>query len=129
MNIESKEYQKIVKKIGAPRYGTGDKIRSTMFEGLATVKEHPFFNGFTWMYYFNENEVGCGQDYLRSAYEWVAYNEVGATTPSKTILFTEADLAKAYAEGKGEEWDYTDVKTFQRWYPELHLIPAMGYDK
>jgi len=118
MNTESKEYKKIVKKIGAPLFNTGDKVYSTVFEGMATIKEHPFFNGFTWMYYFNENEIGCGQQYLRSAFEFVAYNEVDVT---KSILFTEAESAKAYAEGKGEEWDYIDIVTFKRWYPEIEL--------
>jgi|ERR1044072_1620821 hypothetical protein len=116
MNTESKEYKKIVKKIGTPLYKAGDKVSSNMFEGVATVKGEPFYNGFVWMYYFNENEVGCGQEYLRSAYEWVAYNE---NTDIKPILFTGWHLAKAFVETQGAEWDFTDIKTFKSWYPEI----------
>lgn len=120
MNTESKEYKKIVRKIGAPLYKAGDKVKSTMFDGVATVKEHPEYNGFVWMYTFEENRMlRLGQEYLRSAFEWVAYNEVGITHPTKTILFIEERIAKEYVEGKGDDWDYVSLKTFKSWYPEI----------
>jgi hypothetical protein len=118
MNTESKEYKKIVKKIGEPLFNNEDKVKSTMFEGVATVNGHPEYNGFVWMYTFEENRMlRLGQEYLRSAYEWVVYDEVGTTRPTKTILFIEAEEAKKYVERKGENWDYVDIKTFQSWYP------------
>jgi hypothetical protein len=116
MNTESKEYKKIVKKIGHPKYKDGDKVYSSMFEGIATIKGYPFFNGFVWMYYFNENEVGCGQEYLSSAYEWIAYN-----SPTEWKLFTGIHLAFAFADSKGECWDVTSIETFKSWYPEINL--------
>lgn len=117
MNTESKEYKKIVKKIGAPKFNDGDKVKSTMFEGLATIKGHPEYNGFVWMYSFNENRMlRCGQEYLRSAYEYVIYDETGNGSP---IAFIESETAKANAIARGENWDYTDIKTFQSWYPEI----------
>lgn len=117
MNTESKEYKKIVKKIGEPRFKTGDKVKSTMFEGVATVKEHPEYNGYVWMYSFEENRMlRLGQEYLRSAFEYVVYNEGGEGKP---IAFIDAETAKIHAMVKGENWDYTDLKTFQNWYPEI----------
>lgn len=113
------QYKAVIKKIGEPKYGKDDKVRSTMFEGMATIKEHPRFNGFTWMYYFNENQVGCGQEYLRSAYEWIAYN-----SPTEWKLFTGIHLALAFANSKGECWDVTSIVTFKSWYPEINLVPS-----
>jgi hypothetical protein len=119
MNTESKEYRKIVKKIGAPLYNAGDKVKSTMFDGVATVKEHPEFNGFVWMYSFNELVVRCGQEYLRSAYEWVAYDST--STPTKWLPFTGFHLAIAYADTQGNDWDVTSIQNFKTWHPEINL--------
>lgn len=120
MNTESKEY----KKIGVPLFKAGDKVKTTVTQdGVLTIKGEPRFNGFTWMYQFEGNDYGFGQEYLRSAFEFVAYNDIGnSNTPTKWVLFTGYHLAQAYVETKNEEWDFTDIKTFKCWYPEIDLV-------
>jgi hypothetical protein len=67
-NDSVKKYtDKLVKKFGLPRFKEGDRVTSTMFEDPHTpvTISDIWHNGFSWMAYFHENEVGCSLDYLK----------------------------------------------------------------
>ena len=57
--------EKDIKKLGQPRFVKGQKvITSVTGHDILTISGEPFCNGFTWMYYFDENETGLGQEYI-----------------------------------------------------------------
>lgn len=52
---------------GKPKYNKGDKVFCSIAPPDSMTVESSFWNGFTWMYYFEENEMGIGQQYLTPA--------------------------------------------------------------
>lgn len=49
-----------------PKFAAGNKVRSsTNKEDVLTVKGEPSWNGFTWMYAFDEIDMRCGEGYLK----------------------------------------------------------------
>ena len=47
-----------------PRFIPGEQVKCSLNDKLLTIKEEPSWNGFTWMYAFEGEEMRCGQDYL-----------------------------------------------------------------
>jgi hypothetical protein len=59
--------QKLIKKIGLPKYKDGDCVKTAITEDkVLTVKGYPKSNGLTWMYSFKEDTMKLGQMYLLS---------------------------------------------------------------
>jgi len=59
--------EKIIKEFGKPRFQAGQKVITSLTgHDILTIEGEPFCNGFTWMYYFEENEMGVGQPYIEA---------------------------------------------------------------
>jgi hypothetical protein len=47
-----------------PKFTTGQKVNVSILGRQAVISKSPFWNGFTWMYSFQNEEVCCGECYL-----------------------------------------------------------------
>jgi hypothetical protein len=55
-----------MKKETSPKYAEGDKVRTTLNpDDVVTIKGVPSWNGYNWMYAFNETDMRCGEGYIR----------------------------------------------------------------
>ena len=49
-----------------PKYAHGDKVKTTFDpDDVVTVKGTPSWNGYNWMYAFDEIDMRCGEGYLK----------------------------------------------------------------
>lgn len=53
------------KKLPPKKYNIGDKVIAPGFSETELEIESSFWNGFSWMYYFKDSEMGLGENYLR----------------------------------------------------------------
>ena len=48
------------------KFAHGDKVRTSLNkEDVLTIKGVPSWNGFTWMYAFEEIDMRCGEGYIK----------------------------------------------------------------
>lgn len=53
-------------KLPVPRYAHGDKVKTTLtIEDPLTIKGEPSWNGYTFMYGFEETDMRCGEGYIK----------------------------------------------------------------
>lgn len=67
--IKLSQHDKDIKKFGFPRFKGGDKVITSLTgHDILTIQGGDnggaWSNGHTWMYYFEENEMGIGQEYI-----------------------------------------------------------------
>lgn len=59
------QYEKNAKKFGTPKFKNGDKVKTFITDDdILTIQGEAWSNGHSWMYYFEENEYGIGQQYI-----------------------------------------------------------------
>jgi hypothetical protein len=63
--LKLNQFERNVKKFGHPKFNDGDKVTTSITgNDILTIKGNAWSNGHNWMYYFNENEYGLGQQYI-----------------------------------------------------------------
>lgn len=103
------------KNIGTPKYKAGDKVRTSFTKNDTITIKNSFHNGFTWMYYFEESYMGCGEQYITPIKE-------ESNEPEE--LFTKGEWKVL----KSRDWYYINSHSnvckisIPDWYAERDMI-------
>jgi hypothetical protein len=55
------------KKRKPPKFNVGETVNVAGLEHSAVINKKPVWNGLTWMYSFENEELSCGEMYLSKA--------------------------------------------------------------